>query len=113
MVVCLCLSLASELTNPTGRKPHLSTLKMISTPQVSRNRRRYGVDYIEKYVLGITETITYKLKGGNSVVVDLITHAQDLMADGDVNNARQILNIAKHILDEIANGKLVGTVKRK
>jgi len=36
-----------------------------------------------------------------------------LMADGDVNNARQILNIAKHILDEIANGKLVGTVKRK
>jgi len=86
---------------------------MISTPQVSRNRRRYGVDYIEKYVLGITETITYKLKGGNSVVVDLITHAQDLMADGDVNNARQILNIAKHILDEIANGKLFGTVKRK
>jgi hypothetical protein len=86
---------------------------MISTPQVSRNRRRYGVDYIEKYVFGITETITYKLKGGNTVVVDLITHAQDLMADGDVNNARQILNIAKHILDEIANGKLVGTVKRK
>ena len=86
---------------------------MTITPQVRRNRRRYGVDHIEKYVLGITETITYKVKGGNSVVVGLITNAQDLMADGDVNNARQILNIAKHILDEIANGKLVGTVKRK
>ena len=86
---------------------------MTITPQVSRNRRRYGVDHIEKYVLGITETITYKVKGGNNVVVGLITNAQDLMADGDVNNARQILNIAKHILDEIANGNLVGKVKRK
>ena len=86
---------------------------MTSSPEVSRNRRRYGVKHIEKYALGITETITYKVKGGNSVVVDLITNAQDSIADGDLNNARQVLNVAKHLLSEINNGNLVGTVKRK
>jgi hypothetical protein len=63
--------------------------------------------------LGITQTITYKVKGGNSVVIDLITNAQDSIADGDLNNARQVLNVAKHLLSEINNGNLVGTVKRK
>ena len=86
---------------------------MTSYPEVSRNRRRYGVDHIEKYALGITQTITYKVKGGNSVVIGLITNAQDSMADGDLNNARQVLNVAKHILSEIDNGNLAGTVKRK
>jgi len=86
---------------------------MTSYPEISRNRRRYGIDHIEKYALGITETITYKMKGGNSIVVDLITNAQDFMADGDLNNARQVLNVAKHLLSEINNGNLVGTVKRK
>lgn len=86
---------------------------MTSYPEVSRNRRRYGVDHIEKYALGITQTITYKVKGGNSVVTDLITKAQDFMADGDLNNARQVLNVAKHLLSEIDNGNLAGTVKRK
>jgi hypothetical protein len=86
---------------------------MTSYPEVSRNRRRYGVNHIEKYALGITQTITYKVKGGNSVVIDLITNAQDSIADGDLNNARQVLNVAKHLLSEINNGNLVGTVKRK
>lgn len=86
---------------------------MTSYPEISRNRRRYGIDHIEKYALGITETITYKMKGGNSIVVDLITNAQDFMADGDLNNARQVLNVAKHLLSEINKGNLVGTVKRK
>ena len=86
---------------------------MTSYPEISRNRRRYGIDHIEKYALGITETITYKMKGGNSIVVDLITNAQDFMADGDLNNARQVLNVAKHLLSEINKGNLVGTVKLK
>ena len=86
---------------------------MTSSPEVSRNRRRYGVNHIEKYASGITETITYKVKGGNSVVIDLITNAQDSITDGDLNNARQVLNVAKHLLSEINNGNLVGTVKRK
>ena len=86
---------------------------MTSSPEVSRNRRRYGVNHIEKYASGITQTITYKVKGGNSVVIDLITNAQDSIADGDLNNARQVLNVAKHLLSEINNGNLVGTVKRK
>jgi hypothetical protein len=68
---------------------------MTSYPEVSRNRRRYGVNHIEKYALGITpqKTITYKVKGGNSVVIDLITNAQDSITDGDLNNARQVLKI--------------------
>ena len=86
---------------------------MTSYPEVSRNRRRYGVDHIEKYALGITQTITYKVKGGNRVVIDLITKAQDFMTDGDLKNARQVLNVAKHLLSEIDNGNLAGTVKRK
>jgi hypothetical protein len=86
---------------------------MTSYPEVSRNRRRYGVNHIEKYASGITQTITYKVKGGNSVVIDLITNAQDSITDGDLNNARQVLNVAKHLLSEINNGNLVGTVKRK
>jgi hypothetical protein len=65
---------------------------MTSYPEVSRNRRRYGV---------------------NHIVIDLITNAQDSITDGDLNNARQVLNVAKHLLSEINNGNLVGTVKRK
>jgi hypothetical protein len=48
-----------------------------------------------------------------AATVLLITSAQDSIADGDLNNARQVLNVAKHLLSEINNGNLVGTVKRK
>jgi hypothetical protein len=46
------------------------------------------------------------------VAMSYMSDAQELMAFGDVERARQTLNIAKHILCEIMEGRMVGTVER-
>ena len=87
--------------------------EVTTSKEISRSRRRYGVNHVDRYAVGITETITYKMYGGNRVVLDLITDSQNFLAEGDLNNVRKTLNIAKHLLSEIANGKLVATKNAK
>jgi hypothetical protein len=43
------------------------------------------------------------------VVAGLMSDAQELMAFGDTERARQTLNVAKTILFNIMDGELVGT----
>lgn len=76
------------------------------------NMSMYGVEDIDQYIRDLTNSITYKCSGGHLVVAGLMSDAQELLAMGDAERARKTLNIAKHVLFEIADGQLVGTVER-
>lgn len=67
-----------------------------------------GEDFIEE----IRNCITYKLAGANMVVAGLMSDAQEEIAMGMAERARQTLNRAKLILGEIMEGNLIGNVAR-
>jgi hypothetical protein len=71
----------------------------------------YGCD-INEFVASVKDSITYKLSGANMVVAGLMSDAQEELAHGSAEGARQTLNRAKHILFMIMDGELVGTVPR-
>ena len=79
--------------------------------QTTRQMQVYGCD-INEFVESVTDCITYKLTGANMVVAGLMSDAQEAMAHGDTESARQFLNRAKHILFMIMDGELIGTVAR-
>jgi hypothetical protein len=87
--------------------------EMTNATQTSRNESMYGFADIDSYIESVKDSITYKFTGGNMVVAGLMSDAQELMAVGDVERARQTLNVAKTVMFEIMNGNLVGTVERK
>jgi len=78
----------------------------------SNNQAMYGVNDINAYIESVKNSITYKFTGANMVVAGLMSDAQEQMAFDDTESARKTLNIAKAILFEIMDGKLVGTVKQ-
>jgi hypothetical protein len=82
---------------------------MTTSTQSSRNVSMYGFDDIDSYIESVKESITYQFTGGNMVVAGLMSDAQELMAFGDTERARQTLNVAKTILFNIMDGNLVGT----
>ena len=82
---------------------------MTTSTQSSRNVSMYGFDDIDSYIESVKESITYQFTGGNMVVAGLMSDAQELMAFGDTERARQTLNVAKTILFMIADGELVGS----
>ena len=57
--------------------------------------------------------ITYRYTGGNMVVAGLMSDAQELMAMGHVEAARQMLNRAKAILFDIMDGHMSGGAEVK
>jgi hypothetical protein len=69
----------------------------------------YGFEDIDAYIESVKESITYQFTGGNMIVAGLMSDAQELMAFGDTERARQTLNVAKTILFNIMDGNLVGT----
>lgn len=81
--------------------------------QEQRQQHMYGFADIDAYVESVKESITYKFTGANMVVAGLMSDAQELMAHGDVERARQTLNVAKAVMFEIMDGNLIGTVERK
>ena len=85
---------------------------MTNATQASRNESMYGFADIDSYIESVKDSITYKFTGGN-MVAGLMSDAQELMAVGDVERARQTLNVAKTVMFEIMDGNLVGTVERK
>ena len=82
---------------------------MTTSTQSSRNVSMYGFEDIDAYIESVKESITYQFTGGNMVVAGLMSDAQELMAFGDTERARQTLNVAKTILFNIMDGNLVGT----
>ena len=83
----------------------------MQTNQTTREMQVYGCD-INEFVEDIKDSVTYRCTGANMVVAGLMSDAQEMMAHGDTENARQFLNRAKHILFMIMDGELVGTVAR-
>jgi len=71
----------------------------------------YGCNAAE-FIAQIQSCITYQLSGANMVVAGLMSDAQEEMAMGAVERARQTLNRAKLILGEIMDGNLVANVAR-
>jgi len=71
----------------------------------------YGCNSAE-FIAQIQSCITYQLSGANMVVAGLMSDAQEEMAMGAVERARQTLNRAKLILGEIMDGNLVANVAR-
>ena len=69
----------------------------------------YGCD-INQFINSVTQSLTYKCAGANIVIAGLMSDAQEQMAFGDVEGARQTLNLAKTLLFEVMDGKLVGQV---
>jgi hypothetical protein len=71
----------------------------------------YGCNAAE-FIAQIQGCITYQLSGANMVVAGLMSDAQEEMAMGAVERARQTLNRAKLILGEIMDGNLIANVAR-
>jgi hypothetical protein len=69
----------------------------------------YGFEDIDSYIESVKESMTYQFTGGNMIVAGLMSDAQELITFGDTERARQTLNVAKTILFNIMDGKLVGT----
>ena len=67
----------------------------------------YGCD-INEFINSVTRSINYKCSGGNMVVAGLMSDAQEQMAYGDVEGARQTLNKAKAVLFRVMDGTLDG-----
>jgi len=80
--------------------------------KLETNLVMFGVPDIEEWTAEMVQSITYKHVGGYMVAAGLMSDAQELMARGDTERARKALNVAKIVLFEIANGKLVGVVER-
>lgn len=84
---------------------------MNTTALKSSNIAIYGCD-IEEFVESVVDSLTYKFSGANMVVAGLMSDAQEQLAHGDNEGARQTLNRAKHLLFRVMEGELVGTVAR-
>ena len=75
------------------------------------SREMFGCD-IDHFMDSIRNSATYKLSGANMVVAGLMSDAQEELAMGANERARQTLNCAKAVLFEIMEGKLIADVAR-
>ena len=68
----------------------------------------YGCD-IEAFKENVRYSITYELSGGAMVVAGLMSDAQELMALGDTETARQYLNRAKALVFDMMDCDIKNT----
>ena len=87
-------------------------VQALTTEWTERNIRMYGVADIDECKRDMRASATYKCVGANMIVAGLMSDAQELMAHGDVERARQTLNLAKSVLFDVMDGEMVGTVER-
>jgi hypothetical protein len=67
---------------------------------VDKQIQMYGCDF-DAFKESVKDSITYKLSGGVMVLAGLLSDAQELMALGDTETARQYLNRAKALMFEM------------
>jgi hypothetical protein len=75
------------------------------------SQQMYGCD-IEVFMESVRESLSYKFSGANMVVASLMSDAQEEIAAGMDERARQTLNRAKAVLFEIMDGNLIANVPR-
>ena len=86
-------------------------MEMTSTT-MNQHLTMYGVTDIDAWTASMTDSFTYKTAGAAMCIAGLLSDAQELLAMGQDDRARKTLNIAKHVLFEIADGKLVANMER-
>ena len=59
--------------------------------QSTSTRNMYGCD-IDRFIAQITSGATYRISGANMIVAGLMSDAQELLALGESEQARQTLN---------------------
>jgi hypothetical protein len=64
----------------------------------------YGCD-MDSFIKSVEDSITYKCSGGGMVVAGLMSDAQEQMAHGDTEGARQTLNRAKALVFRFMENK--------
>ena len=84
----------------------------LANAKIEMNLVMFGVADIEEWTANMVDSITYKYTGGYMVAASLMSDAQELMARGDTERARKMLNLGKMVLFQIADGALVGVVER-
>lgn len=73
---------------------------------MSNDLTMYGVDDMKVYFEDAKASMTYRFTGGFMLVASLMSDAQELMAYGSVEEARQMLNRAKYLQFKIADGEM-------
>ncbi len=68
----------------------------------------YGCD-IDAFKESVKDSITYELSGGAMVVAGLMSDAQELMALGHTETARQYLNRAKALMFDMMDCDIKNT----
>lgn len=71
----------------------------------SSDQQMYGCNF-QQFLDSVTNSITYKFSGANMIVAGLMSDAQEQMAFGDTEGARQTLNRAKGVLFAVMDGTL-------
>lgn len=66
----------------------------------------YGCD-IDAFVASVEKSFTYCASGAGMVIAGLMSDAQEQIAHGDEEGARQTLNRAKHLLFRCMAGTLI------
>ena len=72
-------------------------LPKMTKEEQKRSQQMFGCD-IEKYMESVTSSITYKLSGPGMVIASILSDVQEMVERDMKEQARQHLNIAKHII---------------
>lgn len=80
--------------------------------QENQQRQMFGCDP-DAFIDSVKASFSYKMTGGLMSAASVLSDAQELMAMGDVERARQEINLAKLIIFEIMDGTLVANVPRQ
>ncbi len=75
------------------------------------SQEMYGCD-IDQFIVQIRSSVSYKLGGAGIIVAGLMSDAQEEIAMGADERARQTLNRAKALLFEIMEGNMILEVPR-
>ena len=65
----------------------------------------YGCD-MTAFKESVRDSISYRLSGGGMIVAGLMSDAQELMALGDTETARQYLNRAKALVFDMMDAEI-------
>lgn len=58
----------------------------------------YGCHSIEEFRKSVEESITFRLSGIGMVIMSLLSDSQEMIAHGDNERARQMINRVKHLV---------------
>jgi hypothetical protein len=80
---------------------------------MSTDMAMYGVEDVNAFFENAKRCPTYRMTGGYMIVAGLMSDAQEMMAFGDVEGARQTLNRAKYLQFKMVAGDMDFVSKRE